>query len=238
MAYGACALHGGYLRPHTHTRTHVVQYSLLFHCNNSCKNAALCYVICTLPVLLQNKDDICISFSSLVFMKVQGLQGLTSLRLRQSSQRQCSELIIGIPASISAQYRDCYDSRCLWYSELLQSVTSTIHTLHYAHTTSFLIVTTHYPYSHYYIFAKALLTILRSRGRQYVHMDNWKAFRTTHGALTERAFTTQMKFLSLSDVSYFRHHSALTVTEQITESKRKKIQGYAYITFYCLQHPC
>jgi len=35
----------------THAHTQVVQYSLLFHCNNGCAKAPQCYVICTLPVL-------------------------------------------------------------------------------------------------------------------------------------------------------------------------------------------
>jgi hypothetical protein len=51
--YGACALHAGYLRLETHTQN--VQYLLLFHYNNGCKNAPLRYVIYTLTVLLDTR---------------------------------------------------------------------------------------------------------------------------------------------------------------------------------------
>jgi len=53
-------------------------------------------------------------------------------------------------------------------------------------------------------------------------MVNWKAFRTTNGALTDLTVTAQTNFLSLSYVSYFRNDSAVTVTDKIIESKRKK----------------
>jgi len=44
-------------------------------------------------------------------------------------------------------------------------------------------------------------------------MGKWKAFRTRSGALTDITVTAQMKFLSLSYISCFRHDSAVTVTE-------------------------
>ena len=53
-------------------------------------------------------------------------------------------------------------------------------------------------------------------------MGNWKAFRTTSGALTDLKVTAQKKFLTLSYISCFRHDSAVTVTEQITDSKSQK----------------
>jgi len=37
---------------HTHTHTHNMYYLLLFHGNNGYANAPQCYVLCTLPVLL------------------------------------------------------------------------------------------------------------------------------------------------------------------------------------------
>jgi len=38
----------------TNAHTQVVQYSLLFNSNSCCMNAPQRYVICTLPVLLEN----------------------------------------------------------------------------------------------------------------------------------------------------------------------------------------
>jgi len=59
--YGACALHGEYLKLQIHTQN--MQYLLLFHYNVGCTNAPECYVIRTLPVLLAYVSILkCISF--------------------------------------------------------------------------------------------------------------------------------------------------------------------------------
>ena len=51
---GACALHAGYPRLHTHTHTHRICSSfLLFHYNNGCTKALYLSVMRTLPVLLE-----------------------------------------------------------------------------------------------------------------------------------------------------------------------------------------
>jgi hypothetical protein len=49
IKYVACALHTGFLWLQTHTQNK--QYSLFFHCNNSCTKAPHRYVISTWPVL-------------------------------------------------------------------------------------------------------------------------------------------------------------------------------------------
>jgi hypothetical protein len=40
----------------TNTHTHNMQYLLLFHYNNGCKNAPHCYLIRTFPVLFVSND--------------------------------------------------------------------------------------------------------------------------------------------------------------------------------------
>jgi hypothetical protein len=53
----------------TNTHTQVVQYSLLFRCNNGCTKASQCCVICTLAVLLQHSFKLLflVSFSRVAF---------------------------------------------------------------------------------------------------------------------------------------------------------------------------
>ena len=53
MAHADCVLN----TKSTNTHTQVVQFSLLFHCNNICTNTPQCHVIRTLPVF-------CLRFSS------------------------------------------------------------------------------------------------------------------------------------------------------------------------------
>ena len=61
LQYGAYALRAGFARVYARMRTHArtsmhthanMRYFLLLHCNNGCVNAPQCYVLHTLPVLL------------------------------------------------------------------------------------------------------------------------------------------------------------------------------------------
>jgi hypothetical protein len=56
----------------TNTHKHNMQYSLLFHINNSCTNTPQCYVIRTLPVLLLLVGETC------TWGKVQGTDAIIS----------------------------------------------------------------------------------------------------------------------------------------------------------------